>query len=168
MWQPADNISSQLPPSIGRWLCGRGSLTEQLSNWCGHDIRVSVLRQDWIKVTDEEAELLGIPKGQGALVREVLLSSTTTPLVFARTVIPDSALKDSFEFIAELGEQPLGHWLFANPHVQRGAIEIQTAQLAAHQFETRHWGRRSLFSYANRQILVAEYFLPSFVELLDA
>lgn len=168
MWQPADKISAQLPQAIGRWLCERGSLTEQLSNWCGHDIRVSVLRQDWIKVMDEEAALLGIPLEQGALVREVLLSSNTAPLVFARTVIPDSALEDSFEFIAELGDQPLGHWLFANPDVQRGEIEIQMAQPEEHQFETRHWGRRSLFSYGKRQILVAEYFLPSFVERLDA
>ena len=167
MWLRADKISNDLPPAIARWLCERGSLTEQLSQWCGYPVRVSVLRQDWTTPSPEECTRLSLSSGDRALVREVLLSSDSAPLVFARTVIPDNALHDSFEFIATLGNQPLGHWLFANPAVKRGDIEVQRVGETNDQFATRHWGRRSVFSYAGRDILVAEYFLPSFTELLD-
>jgi len=152
-------------PQIKSWLLGEGSLTERLSRLNGKPIDVQVILQEPGSPNDSECDLLGLARGSTALIREVILSGGGAPWVFARTVVPDHSIGGSFAFVSSLGNQPLGHWLFANPDVRRLGMEF----MGSNDFDghNRRYGRRSRFEYRGQHILVAEYFLPSLVKAIN-
>ena len=73
--------------------------------------------------------------------------------------------------LSQLGQQPLGEWLFAHPELQRGALEY--ADLAASAFwraamaalgqPVGHalWARRCRWQLDNGSLSVMELFLPA-------
>ena len=76
--------------------------------------------------------------------------------------------------LADLGERPLGDYIFQQPGLQRGVIE--TAQLslplsawqltsAQSALPTPCHARRSVFTLQSLPLLVAEAFLPGLMQL---
>ncbi len=128
-----------------------------------------VLEQGWRRPLENERQALGMRRGALAWVRQVHLLCAGRPWVFARTVIPAATLHGGQRSLVRLGERPLGAMLFANRSVRRGPMEI--AAIAAgsplHRMalgggrRTRIWGRRSLFFFGARPLLVSEIFLPA-------
>lgn len=118
-----------------------------------------------------ERRLLGMPQGQTALLREVELLCDEQPWVFARTLIPASSLRGRARCLAHLRSKPLGAVLFADPATRRLALEVARldARHALFHAASAHlsekpaelWGRRTLFAYAGKPILVNEIFLPA-------
>lgn len=135
-----------------------------------------MLSQDWQRPRLDEASILGSRTGSIALVRHVQLVCKGRPWVFARTVIPVLSMRGRLKQLAHLGDRPLGAVLFADPEMQRGAVELAcitpgqalfadaTADLAKQPEEI--WGRRSIFRIAHHPLLVSELFLPSFPPVL--
>lgn len=105
------------------------------------------------------------------MIREVELYCGDEPWVFARTLIPASSLTGGARRLARLGDRPLGAVLFADPTTQRRLVQMAKllprhplfGAATDHLSErpTELWGRRTIFRYAGKPILVNEIFLPA-------
>ncbi len=165
-----------IPAKFRPWLLDEDSLTERLRECCGGGFRVERVAQGWRRPLPSEALALGMRAGQAALVREVRLICGNMPWVVARTVIPRATLKGRHRRLARLGNRSLGAVLFADPSMQRGALEIANLDrgMRLHAEVTRGlanvpgelWGRRSCFRLAGRPLLVCEFFLSAIPEFV--
>lgn len=164
-WRTAS--ASNLPKHnlLQQWLLDPDSLTAKLKRHCS-TFHVEVLGQRPGTIRDDEAQWLG--HDQQATIREVILCCDGQPWVFARSVFPQSALEEHALQLGTLGDKPLGAHLFAQPDLQRSAIEVnafaphsrigQLHQCLGFAAQTL-WGRRSCFTAAGQQVLVAEVFI---------
>lgn len=159
-----------IPGHFYHWLSDQGSLTSKVVGACDKPFSVRVIRQQWGRATYSEQRLLGRPFFEIALIREVELLCGKQPWVFARTIIPVTSLEGKARRLAHLGNRPLGALLFSDPTTARHRLQYgrlsKRHQLyrSATQSLTRKprelWGRRTLFGYAGKPILVNEIFLP--------
>ena len=104
--------------------------------------------------------------------REVLLHAHGTPLILARTIIPETTIKAVNNKLAHLGNRPLGEIIFSYPKLERVAMDVclvkpQTwTDTALSEANIQHalWGRRTVYGIAHHQMLVSEFFLPAILE----
>ncbi len=158
----------RVPPTARKsWLQDRSSLTRRLQRHSDGQFAVTLLRQQWMRPRLDEAQALGIPPHQYALVREVILHGRGEPWVYARSVLPLAALDGSLRFLRRLDNRPLGALLFGNPAIRRGPVVLQRWPQALLPASLRQagqpalWGRCSVFRYGESGILVSEVFLPA-------
>ena len=161
---------SGIPERIYPWLKETGSLTKRLIDFCQGQFSVRLLHQGWNQPLISESRLLGTRRAETAMIREVELFCDTQPLVFARTLIPATSMRGGAKRLAQLGNKPLGAVLFADPTTLRTRVQIarigpRYPLYAAATDHLEHkpnelWGRRTLFLYAGKPILVNEIFLP--------
>jgi chorismate--pyruvate lyase len=165
-------ISETKPPhcqqSIANWLYDHNSLTKKLESKCSH-FSVRVKQQVSVKPSDTLSNYF--EKEDKILVREVFLCCEGIPVVFAQTEIPFSTLTEQQTQLAEIGQQSLGRFLFQDPSMLRGQIEVTefTHDSLFHQLTEdlqqtaiySLWARRSLFYLNNKPLLVSELFLPA-------
>ena len=157
-----------LPATVRPWLLDESSLTERLIRKSRGEFRVERLSQSWCKPLLSEARLLGLPQGQRAMVREVVLRCFDEPWVYARSVIPAATLTGRLRRLRRLQNESLGALLFKHPRLQRDAFEV--ASLPAHsryihpsfRQDTPAWARRSRFLLHGHSLLVSEVFLERF------
>lgn len=173
-WRPVDAARPAMSAAWWQWVASTDSLTARLTVAGGdRHFRVRLLRQGVGWPLQNEAQALGIGPKRYAWLREVALCLDETPWVVARTVAPLSQLKG--QRLDRLGERSLGSWLFRQPDLVRGPLEV-TAQPP--QFASVHgiagecvWGRRSVFhhgyQYGGLSLLVQEYFLRVMAGDLD-
>lgn len=164
--------SRRPPPEVAPWLLDSGSLTTRLVKVSGGNFAVRVLHQGWGRPTADEAELLGLPHGQYAWLRETALLCHGQTWVYARSVMPLKTLSGKLRFLQRLKNSSLGALLFRDPSLTRsrfqiaqlplGDLPLQRIGLTATDNDARVWGRRSLFQFHGRPILVGEIFLPTF------
>lgn len=153
------------------WLSDRGSLTRAVIATCRGRFDVELIRQSHGSALPSEAALLDAGPAQSTLVREVRLRCRRQPWVFARTLIPMSALSGPVYGLTRLGRRPLGEVLFSDPTTRRLRVEVAAITPRHRLFAraTGHlrrppaliWGRRTLFDYRGERILVNELFLPA-------
>ena len=173
-WTPA--LSSASFRERG-WLLSRGSLTRLIQQRCS-DFRVKPLLQKLARPCRDELAVLGLRRSELALVREVYLHCgklpTSTPLVFAHSVVARKNLRGAWRGLNGLGSRSLGAALFANPKVKRAPFQFKKLN-SLHPLFRRAcrglpatppcpsylWARRSLFSLNGKAILVTEVFLPA-------
>ena len=115
-----------------------------------------------------------MPYRQIALLRQVQLLCGDVVCVYARSIIPLKTLKGRHRRLRFLGDRPLGAYLFANPGLQRNQQQLASiakkdalfdiATVGSDQDCAQIWGRRSLFTIDEKQLLVSEYFLPVLFE----
>lgn len=171
VWRPRRLLyGNNIPEQLRAWIFDTGSLTQRLIESCEGEFCVKLLSQYWARPMFNEAQRLGMPAKEVALIRQVHLLCEGVPWVFARTVIPPHTLTGPQRRLAYLGNKSLGAVLFANKSLTREELEIaciangqQIYKLAVKHLndETRNiWGRRSVFSLHNRPLLVSEIFLP--------
>lgn len=173
---PRDHHWCAAPVAAGalrHWLTDRGSLTARLGCHAG-PVRVELLFQGLRRANRDESFLFGSSTAR-VLVREVLLLSGSTPLVFAHTVLAPGALRGAWRRITALGTRPLGAALFADPRIARFPLRQKKLPLS-HPLHRRAaaslrrippplWARRSIFAAGDSPILVSEVFLPAIYEL---
>ena len=160
----------RVPVSLLDWLLDTDSLTRRIRQKCQGCFQVRVLDQGWGYPRLDERLALHIPARQRVLIRQVQLLCNETPWVFARTVIPVSTLHGPQRRLASLGNRPLGAYLFADPSMRRGEVEIACITRrhamylpATSGIKTKPseiWGRRSVFRVGGKPLLVCEVFLP--------
>lgn len=171
-WRPAGRVlRATLPQKLVAWLFDSGSLTQRLQRASGGDFRVAVLSQRLQRPLLNERLALGMRADEYGIVREVHLICRGEPWVYARSVIPMATLQGAGRQLAWLGERPLGAFLFAIPGVVREPMEIARVTPEQPVYHTATgglelkreavWGRRSLFRFSRRTLLVSEFFLPS-------
>jgi chorismate--pyruvate lyase len=164
-------IRGRIPPVLVSWLLDAGSLTDRLKQACSGRFEVRVLDEGWRRPRLDEARVLGMSDSTLGWVRQVQLLCDGRPWVFARTIIPVTSLTGPQRRLAHLGNRPLGAFLFADPGMQRGSVELArirkgqamfaeaTSGLTAKSGEI--WGRRSVFRVGGKPLLVTEVFLPA-------
>ncbi len=159
----------RLPADLASWLLDETSLTRRLRSAANGDFHVEVIAQSRRRPLLDERALLGLSAAEWALVREVWLYCAGRPWVFARTIMPMRTLRGAQRHLAHLGTRPLGEALFTDHHAVRGPLHVlhlrQDDALhavigAAASEDDALWGRRSLFWFDQRPLLVSEIFLP--------
>jgi len=166
-------LRRKLPKPAQDWLFDRCSLTLRLQRACSaanDRFSVRVISQHRHRPQPDERRLLGMHEHEYALIRQVYLLCGEQRWVFARTVVPLRSLKGRGRCLANLGSRPLGAMLFADRSVRRGRMQVARLLPGIHVFDQAVaglavlpeciWGRRSLFHYAGRPLLVNEIFLP--------
>lgn len=165
-WYDGATLRRRLPPSLRDWLLDDSSLTRRLQQACTGRFHVELISLGWERPLRNEAQALKVRPWQRALIRQVRLWCDDTPWVFARTVIPVSALRGAQRRLAHLGNRPLGAFLFAHPALRRSPLQVarvcrESRMLAACATnEAALWGRRSVFHLQDHPLLVSEFFLP--------
>lgn len=171
-WQAARALASA---TLQEWLLDPGSLTAKFKNH-HPQFDVVLLQQAQKPCAEEEARFLALPPNAPTIVREVLLFSNQSPVVYARSVLPLNALSENDRALAELGTNPLGEHLFTMGGVKPGAIQITQcvegspistldsiiceASLTS-PLQSPLWARRRQFQLESGAILVAEVFLSA-------
>lgn len=171
-WLPA-----RLPAShpLHPWLTDAHSLTARIAARCAR-LSVRVLFQGRGRPARDEASLLGLRRGELALLREVLLVADGMPVVYARSLLAPAALRRGWQLFAGVGSRPLGAVLFADPRVARGRLAARrldardrryhrAAAVAGQPVPAALWGRRSRFLRWGHALLVCEIFLPAISDL---
>lgn len=162
----------RVPAALRPQLVDRGSLTDVLRRRCGDGFWVRVSRFGPGRPRRDEAALLGLATGEWALIREVHLMCGQRPQVYARSVIPLTALSGRWRRLRRLGGRSLGALLFRDPCVTR--LDLAWTRIGSGQPLYRAalgsagaevdaaplYGRRSRFACGGRQLLVSEFFLP--------
>jgi len=144
------------------WLNVQGSFTRALQRRCQQSFQVEVASEGFALPRAEEARKLNIPWRQQAWIREVRLCGDGQPWVLARTVIPLACLQGPGRQLRNLGNRPLGAYLFSHRQWYRGPLETGLCQ-GTHSGQPQ-LARRSLF-HTRRQgrqhsLMVCEYLLP--------
>ncbi|MFC4158163.1 chorismate--pyruvate lyase family protein [Chitinimonas lacunae] len=165
--------ASRAPRRLQPWLTERGSLTARLR---AHfpAVRVRLLRQGPGQPLRDELAPLGQPRPCRSVVREILLLSGDTPLVFAHSVMTYQSLRYGFGLLRHQGVKPLGATLFANPRVQRSPLAWRrldrrhplwrAAAAAVAGLPPQLWARRSRFTLGHAELLITEVFLPAILK----
>jgi len=164
-------LDRKLDPVVISWLNDQGSLTKRMMDYCSGQFSVRVLSQQWIRPEAEESKMLGVPRHQRALLRQVQLLCDDTVCVYARSIIPLATLRGKHRRLKRLANKPLGGYLFAQPNLKRSNQHIARIIRKDPLFEIalpdpqqdcdQLWGRRSLFSMDKKSLLVSEFFLPA-------
>jgi chorismate--pyruvate lyase len=162
-----------LPENVQSWTYEPGSLTQRLRDYYGDAIGVKILLQQWNTPFLTERRLLDLPENKYSLIREVLLHADGKPLILARTIIPAKTVKVAKSNLSHLGSRPLGEVIFSCPKLERIEMDVtlitpstwtQPAVNAA-GIGQPIWGRRTVYSIAQRQMLVNEFFLPEVLNI---
>lgn len=167
-WQQAHHYSaSQLPASVRHWLLDQGSLTQRLIAASSGQLQIKILHHHWQRPRASEARLLGMAHRELAIVREVTLQCHQQPWVFARSVIPASAISGRLRRLRTFSDSSLGSMLFSEPGMRRQPFQVARIptdyQLPiATTGNEALWGRRCRFELAGKAIMVSEIFLPDF------
>ncbi|GHD34976.1 chorismate--pyruvate lyase family protein [Halioglobus pacificus] len=173
-WRPeARYTNAILPPRQRRWLLDDGSLTARLISTGAGIFTVTRLFQGWRPPMPSEQRRLRLASRQLALVREVVLSLDSNPVVFARSVFPVASLEGELRHLRKLQNRSLGAILFSHPAMHRTPFELarlpgdsRYIPSALHQSEPA-WGRRSCFELGGKSLMVSEVFLEGFKPWAD-
>lgn len=145
-----------IPKAWRKTLFDSSSLTAQLIALSDGDFSVQVLWEGWRKVSQQEALLLNSKTNQTtAWCRDVALKVKGEPWVFARTCMPKNSLTGHESQLRNLGNKPLGGFLFNHPHMSRG--KMNSYRLSSNELSLQ-WARRSVFYLNTKPILVTEAF----------
>jgi chorismate lyase len=157
LWSARNQRQYFTVPTVWRnTLFDASSLTAQLITLSKGDFSVEVLWQGWRKLSQQEATLLGCQENQKvAWCRDVALKVHGEPRVYARTCMPKTTLTGNERQLKNLGNKPLGAYLFQHPHMHRGKM---SAYRIGHNDLSLSWARRSVFYLGQKPILVTEAF----------
>ena len=165
------------PATLWPWLTNTGSLTRRLQHYNKNGFSVDLLANSWIRALPDECRRLNIDFNALCYQREVRLLNGDSANVYARTIVPMATYQSMKHRFNHLGNQSLGEWLFTDPTVERGAIEVTALSRGQWLYEMavlsepvrpeRLWARRSVFYIETRPLLVNEIFLSK-MELAEA
>ncbi|PJG84710.1 chorismate--pyruvate lyase family protein [Conservatibacter flavescens] len=131
---------SFLPSAVAHWLLTQDSMTQKLQNICT-DLNVIVINESWTS--------------QQQWRREVLLQGDGKNWVFAQTDFSIALMKQFEQDIINLGEQPLGYWLFSQK-LEREKLEWLLDERSG------LYARRSILRINEAMLSVTELFLSDF------
>jgi len=87
-------------------------------------------------------------------LREVMLFGDGVPWVFAQTLLPESGARGAAAGLTELGDEPIGPWLFAR-RTRRQSLQWR-------RDEGGLYARRSMLLLEGSPLQISELFLPQF------
>ena len=173
-WHLLTSFSAAESPELLRgWLIDKNSLTARLKKLCDDNLSIDVVSQQIQIPRPSEIQLFPVQRGKRFFVRDVILIGSGNPWVYARSILREETISGELSSLRQLGANPLGAWLFSQPSLHRGVMQIAMVQ-AEHVpaldpilASDSMWGRRSMFFVLGEPILVTEIFLPRFKSDLE-
>lgn len=144
---------NDLPSAHYDWLAESGSMTQRLRQYCSR-IHVAVQQEGWISLAQAGDEAQWLPISERYWLREVVLYGDGAAWLFGRTVLAECQISG---MVQQLGDQPLGEYLFREGNPKRDFIQIGQQQ----EGNTRLWARRCCLWLSGQPLLLTELFLPS-------
>ncbi|MGL4726668.1 MAG: chorismate lyase [Scandinavium sp.] len=142
----------ELDAQLRDWLLLEDSMTKRFEQQ-GKSVTVTLIREAFVGQDDVAEELSLLPAESRYWLREILLCADGEPWLVGRTVVPESTLSGPELQLQQLGNTPLGRYLFTSSTLTRDFIEIgKDAEL---------WGRRSRLRLSGKPLLLTELFLPA-------
>ncbi len=134
----------ELDAPLRDWLLLEDSMTKRFEQQ-GKKVTVTMINEGFVgRDAPEEARYW---------LREIILCADGEPWLAGRTLVPESTLCGPELALQQLGQTPLGRYLFTSSTLTRDFIEIgRSAQL---------WGRRSRLRLSGKPLLLTELFLPA-------
>ena len=146
------DVVPPLEPAQRDWLMLEDSMTKRFEQY-GKPVSVTLLNEEFIHHNALSDERPLLPDEPRYWLREILLCVGGEPWLAGRTVVPESTLCGPELALQQLGQTPLGRYLFTSSQLTRDFIEIG-----------RHdalWGRRSRLRLSGKPLLLTELFLPA-------
>ena len=134
------------------WLLLEDSMTKRFEQQ-GKRITVTMLGEGWVAPGDIALEQPLLPAEPRYWLREILLCADGEPWLAGRTVVPESTLNGPELALKQLGNTPLGRYLFTTSSLTRDFIEVGRCD--------ELWGRRSRLRLGGKPLLLTELFLPA-------
>ena len=167
--------AAALPENLEGWVWHAASFVERLKQHGVKNPEIVVLKEGFEQPLPSEQKALLSPIGLTAWIREVLIQSQEGVWMYARAVFPKATLTGPEEQFMRLGTRSLGSVLFQYPDLVRSEFEVAelTPSSLWHQTISNYyplaeksvWGRRSLFTFQQKQLLLSEVFLPDIASL---
>ncbi len=169
-WRIVSKVAEEDRPECWSWLTSQGSLTERVRNLESEaPFHLDVLYEAKETLDADAAGLLALDMGDPVMIREVSLNRGTTPVIFARSVIPLGSIEGSNDWLVKLGNQPLGDALYDAGNVERSEFEVIHVDEESMLFtriastlgqpDNPVWARRSCVRINGQPILINECFL---------
>ena len=163
------------PRGMRGWLTDDSSLTARIRARCGQ-FSLQVVFQGKGAVLPDELAALGVHRHGSVWQREVLLIADGEPVVFARSLVAETAVPAAWHLLRGLGGRPLAAVLFDDPRVLRAPLEAarldsrdsrwhHAARATGHDALPALWARRSAFHRGGMPLLITEIFLPAILNL---
>lgn len=146
-----DEPPAALPAHIASWLWETGSMTRRLEAHCSR-LTVVPCRERFAAAGELGAEYEQLPHAGRYWLREVVLYGDGRPWLAGRTVAPQATVAASGAALTEIGDMPLGRYLFQQDTLARDYIHIGLSRGL--------WARRSRLRLADCPLLLTELFLP--------
>ena len=134
------------------WLMLEDSMTKRFEQF-GKPVSVTLLNEAFVPRDALEGEQHLLPDEPRYWLREILLCVGDEPWLAVRTVVPESTLCGPELALQQLGQTPLGRYLFTSSTLTRDFIEIGCHDAL--------WGRRSRLRLSGKPLLLTELFLPA-------
>lgn len=150
-----------LPRAWRDWLLNKHSLSARLFASEAGEYRVKPLYEGFGRAFLSEKSWVG-EVAKVFWCREVCLYLGSTPVVYARTLIPLRAPNPQLYAIRHLATKPLGEYLFQHPNLERGAINVNPCPINDLGLS---FCRRSSFKLSNQRVFIAEGFCESLLNL---
>lgn len=138
-----------LSSSQQEWLLHEGSLTQKLCE-VATNFNVEVVQEKWVVKNSQNLTACS----EDMWLREVLLKDGDTNWIFAQTLVPRSTIENIAQNVLELGNQPIGLWLFSqNP---------TRTKLAWTKTKNGLFARRGVYEIRGYSLEIRELFLETF------
>ncbi|ENT2952397.1 MULTISPECIES: chorismate lyase [Klebsiella] len=142
----------ELDAPLRDWLLLEDSMTKRFEQQ-GKKVTVTMINEGFVGRDALAGEESLLPEEARYWLREIILCADGEPWLAGRTLVPESTLCGPELALQQLGQTPLGRYLFTSSTLTRDFIEIgRSAQL---------WGRRSRLRLSGKPLLLTELFLPA-------
>lgn len=147
-----DDDTVHAPAPTASWLQETGSMTQRLERHCVH-LTVVPFHDGFVAADTLGDACAVLPASERYWLREVIMYGDGQPWLVGRTIVPPCTLEASSSALMNIGDKPLGRYLFTHDALTRDYIHIGRNQ--------EMWARRSRLRIALQPLLLTELFLPA-------
>ncbi len=151
-WDTYNKIKLQVSDEIKSWLLEKGPITKRIKSV--KNFRLELIQDEVSDVEKVEKDFLN-SHSRKIRVREVVLYGNSEPMVFARTIIPNTTIEKGFAELGTLGKSPLGDILF-----KKDIFTKENVSYASFEYKKKvFWGRKTKYTVKNLPFSVMDVFL---------
>ena len=152
-WNTYEAIEHELTNAeIKSWLLEQGPITKRIKSIA--EFRLELIQDELSDATEDEILFLKIDSEEFR-IREVILYGNENPMVFARTIIPNTTIEKGLRELGKIGNKPLGDILFEKDIFSKEGIVFATFK----DEESLFWGRKIKYTVKHQPFSVMEVFL---------
>lgn len=147
-----DNADT-IPAIVLDWLVELGSMTRRFEQHCTEVTAAPYCEHYISRDALTEEEQMNLPDSARYWLREVVLYGDGVAWLTGRTVVPEETLTGEERQLLQMGNVPLGRYLFTSGCLTRDYIRFGQSE--------HNWARCSRLRLAGKPLLLTEIFLPA-------